>query len=96
VSLSLVNPFLWYLVDRTRAGFWFSAAVGVSGTALLLRTNPEMIKAPETLSFPDESKVAGIVPVESISVAVWIASVLFCSCVCFGNIGRKLALIESR
>ena len=28
---------------------------------------------------------------ESIGVGTWIASVLFCSSVCFGNIGRKLA-----
>ena len=27
---------------------------------------------------------------ESIAVATWIASVLFVSCVCFGNIGRRL------
>lgn len=26
-----------------------------------------------------------------VAVATWIASVLFCSCVCFGNIGRRLA-----
>lgn len=29
---------------------------------------------------------------ESIAVSTWIASVLFCSSVCFGNIGRRLAL----
>ena len=29
---------------------------------------------------------------ESIGVGTWIASVLFCSSVCFGNIGRRLAL----
>lgn len=27
---------------------------------------------------------------ESLAVATWTASVLFCSCVCFGNIGRRL------
>ncbi|RPA93886.1 hypothetical protein L873DRAFT_1493033 [Choiromyces venosus 120613-1] len=96
VSLSLVNPFLWYLIDRTRVGFWLSAAVGVAGTAFLLQTNPEMIQTPETLSFPDESKIAGLVSVESFGVTVWIASVLFCSCVCFGNIGRRLASLERK
>jgi len=94
VSLSLVNPFLWYLIDRTRVGFWLSAAVGIAGTAFLLQTNPEMIQTPETLSFPDESKIAGSVSVESFGVTVWIASVLFCSCVCFGNIGRRFASME--
>ena len=34
----------------------------------------------------------GHVNAESIGVGTWIASVLFCSCVCFGNIGRRLAL----
>jgi hypothetical protein len=29
---------------------------------------------------------------ESIEVGIWILSVLFCSCVCFGNVGRRLAL----
>ncbi len=29
---------------------------------------------------------------ESIEEGIWIMSVLFCSCVCFGNIGRRLAL----
>lgn len=28
----------------------------------------------------------------TVGVATWFASVLFCSCVCFGNIGRKLAI----
>ena len=27
---------------------------------------------------------------ESIGVGTWIASVLFCSCLCFGNVGRRL------
>ena len=29
---------------------------------------------------------------EQIGVVTWIASVLFCSCVCLGNIGRRLAI----
>ena len=32
---------------------------------------------------------------ESIEGGIWILSVLFCSCVCFGNIGRRLALSGS-
>lgn len=29
---------------------------------------------------------------ESIAVRTWVASVIFCACVCFGNIGRQLAI----
>ena len=29
---------------------------------------------------------------EGIAVTTWISSVLFCACVCFGNIGRQLAI----
>lgn len=29
---------------------------------------------------------------ESLEGGIWILSVLFCSCVCFGNVGRRLAL----
>ena len=35
--------------------------------------------------------VLGLFSLESVGVATWIASVLFVSTVCFGNIGRKLA-----
>jgi len=34
--------------------------------------------------------LGGVVSYESVGVATWIASVLFCSCVCFGNIGRMM------
>ncbi len=36
-----------------------------------------------------EAKGLGV-SAESVGVGTWIASVLFCSCVCFGNIGRRL------
>jgi hypothetical protein len=29
---------------------------------------------------------------ESIAVRTWVASVIFCACMCFGNIGRQLAI----
>lgn len=44
-----------------------------------------------TKSVPTQDLVAGIFSQESVGVATWIASVLFVSCVCFGNIGRRLA-----
>lgn len=39
----------------------------------------------------NEDLVFGIFTQESVGVATWVASVLFVSCVCFGNIGRRLA-----
>jgi len=40
---------------------------------------------------PEEGDlVAGLLRQESVGVATWIASVLFVSCICFGNIGRRL------
>lgn len=33
---------------------------------------------------------------EGIAVTTWIMSVLFCACVCFGNIGRQLAIGGTR
>lgn len=33
---------------------------------------------------------------ESVGVVTWIASVLFCSCVCFGNIGRLLVREQAK
>lgn len=32
---------------------------------------------------------------EGVAVRTWVASVLFCACVCFGNIGRQLAIGET-
>lgn len=46
----------------------------------------------ETLqAIKGEDLVLGIFSQESVGVATWIASVLFVSSVCFGNIGRRLA-----
>ncbi|KAI9818127.1 MAG: hypothetical protein M1827_000752 [Pycnora praestabilis] len=104
LTLSLVNPVLWYLVDRSRAGFILSTIVGLTGTALLLGINPDMVPAPTNVHNPalvrnvsqsiDGLGTGYFITNESVGVSTWIASVLFCSCVCFGNIGRKLALKE--
>lgn len=101
LTLALINPFLWYLVDRTRAGFWFSAVVGVVGSVVMLQTSPGLIQAPEIVygagvESRGEGLLAGWVPVERVGVWVWVCSVLFCSCVCFGNVGRRLAGMEKR
>lgn len=90
LALALVNPFLWFLIDRTRSGFWFASLVGVAGTAFLLQVNPSVIQAPGGVG-ETAGLVAGLVPIETVALGTWIASVLFCSCVCFGNVGRKLA-----
>ena len=40
----------------------------------------------------DNLILAGLATRETVEMAVWMASVLFCSCVCFGNVGRRLAV----
>lgn len=84
MALALANPFLWYLVDRTKPGFVLSSIVGLGGSLVVLGVNPDMVPAP-SLTSPQGTMVTG----------VWTASVLFCSCVCFGNVGRRLALSSS-
>ncbi|KAL8943233.1 MAG: hypothetical protein Q9211_001051 [Gyalolechia sp. 1 TL-2023] len=105
LTLAMVNPALWYLIDRSKPGLFLSALVGVAGTAVLLGVNPSIVPAPPAPSheahgatsmntFYDYStfREGRLISNESIAVSTWIASVLFCSSVCFGNIGRQLAL----
>ena len=104
LTLALVNPVLWYLVDRSKPGFILSAIVGLSGTAIVFGVNPDIVPSPAASSpRAGDSRVSAlfddrgilhqnIISNETIGVATWIASVLFCSSVCFGNVGRKLAL----
>lgn len=99
LTLALVNPVLWYIIDRSKTGFILSASVGATGTALLLASNPNMMPSPASTSknstIPHHSLIdsfGGYVSRESLEGGIWILSVLFCSCVCFGNIGRRLAL----
>ncbi|KAI9665081.1 MAG: hypothetical protein M1821_006529 [Bathelium mastoideum] len=121
LTLALVNPVLWYLLDRSKSGFIISTVVGLTGTAVLLGINPEIVPSPaphankpsflSSLSqtsnhtaytngagraanrsaLGEDVLLGGFTTAESIGVATWIASVLFCSSICFGNIGRKLA-----
>lgn len=104
MTLALANPTFWYLLDRSAPGFILSTTVALSGTALLLGINPDLVPSPsvaqsvanETLSKAQfhqrttSDLVAGVVSNESVGVATWIASVLFVSCVCFGSLGRRL------
>ncbi|MCJ1253126.1 hypothetical protein MMC24_000933 [Lignoscripta atroalba] len=100
LTLALVNPVLWYVIDRSKPGFVLSALVGIAGTTVLLGVNPDIVPPPATSS-PQANALNvsyegltgdRLISNESIGVGTWIASVLFCSCVCFGNIGRRLAL----
>jgi len=99
-----VNPVLWYLIDRSKPGFILSTFVGLAGMLALLGINPEVVPSPAMAS-PSASPLNGSTPdngtraaisQESIAVGTWIASVLFCSSVCFGNIGRRLAVGQNR
>jgi hypothetical protein len=40
--------------------------------------------------------LGGYISRENVEGGIWIMSVLFCSCVCFGNIGRRLALSRGK
>ncbi|KAL8707911.1 MAG: hypothetical protein Q9220_007131 [cf. Caloplaca sp. 1 TL-2023] len=104
LTLAMVNPALWYLVDRSKPGFLLSSIVGIAGTALLLSINPSIVPtppepspkahvpSPTNTSLNELYEGARLVNNEAIAVGTWVASVLFCSSVCFGNIGRRLAL----
>jgi hypothetical protein len=104
LTLFLVNPVLWYIIDRSKPGFLLSSGVGAIGTALLLASNPDMMPSPKAsyrsnstaqpnnIMGDDMGGLGKYVSRESIEGGIWILSVLFCSCVCFGNVGRRLAL----
>ncbi|GES62527.1 INSIG domain protein [Aspergillus terreus] len=100
-TLALTNPVLWYLIDRTITGFVMSTVVGVAGMGILLKLWPELVPASAngTPAVPpllngtlwDYGLATGVTQ-ESIAVRTFVASVLFSACVCFGNIGRQLAI----
>ncbi|TKA57009.1 hypothetical protein B0A55_12491 [Friedmanniomyces simplex] len=112
LTLALANPALWYLLDRSAAGFILAVVVSLGGTGVLLGINPAWVPPPGqgqvfrsrmrgysgngTLpGRPSETLVLGFLSQESVGVATWIASVLFVSAVCFGNIGRRLVSRET-
>ena len=103
LTLALVNPVLWYVVDRSKPGFLLSLMVGLWGTAVVFGVNPDIVPTPATPSSQVEMELNashtgawtsqdGLVSHNFVGVATWIASVFFCGSVCFGNIGRRLAL----
>jgi hypothetical protein len=42
----------------------------------------------------EREMVAGLVSYENLALVTWVGSVLFCSCVCFGSIGRRLGVLD--
>jgi hypothetical protein len=108
LTLALVNPFLWYLIDRSKQGLLLSSLFGLVGSAILMGFNPDIMPTPATLlgvvrlpgnatlgglgTFAEEALTyAAIRGPNVIETSMWMLSVLFCSCVCFGNIGRLLS-----
>lgn len=107
MTLAMVNPFLWYLIDRSKSGFLLSAGVAWAGSAVLMGLNPDIVPAPSGFSSEflnrnhtsdaggEPLMLGGLATQKTIETGIWVLSVLFCSCVCFGNIGRRLALNRS-
>lgn len=65
--------------------------------------NPGVMPTPSALPYrygapggdqgeDDPLMLGGLASQGTLETGVWSLSVLFCSCVCFGNIGRRLAL----
>lgn len=57
LSLGLVNPALWFLIDGSMPGFIVSSGVGLAGSALLTSLHPDMVPVPAMLS---SSSVGGL------------------------------------
>ena len=103
LTLALANPAIWYIIDRSPPGFLLSTLVSLAGTVVTLGVFPALVPSPPfdqlkghdvngtVLTTSREELVLGYFSHESVGVATWIASVLFVSSVCFGNIGRRLA-----
>ncbi|EXJ65409.1 hypothetical protein A1O7_01750 [Cladophialophora yegresii CBS 114405] len=83
LTLALANPVLWYLIDRSLPGLAFSAVVSIVGTMVLLVFDPNFVPVPAI-----HQQMAS----EKFGVYTWLASILFCTSICFGTIGRRLQL----
>jgi hypothetical protein len=114
LTLALVNPALWYILDRSKPGLSVSLTVTSILTSFVFLSNPGALPSP---SLPATTNVTqppsghtkdrphtaipasqelfvGMVSYDNLAVVTWVGSVLFCSCVCFGSIGRRLAVME--
>lgn len=114
LTLALVNPALWYILDRSKPGLSCSLVVTSILTSFIFLSNPDVLPSPSLPSTTNATQVplsgrvsdkagpasarpelfAGVVSYDNLAVVTWVGSVLFCSCVCFGSIGRRLAVLE--
>ncbi|KAL5391415.1 hypothetical protein DPSP01_001284 [Paraphaeosphaeria sporulosa] len=105
LTLALVNPALWYILDRTKPGFSYSLLVTSILTSFIFLSDPNILPSPSLPATvngthtPSAARMqgqqdmfVGVVSYETLAVVTWVGSVLFCSCVCFGSIGRRLAV----
>ncbi|KAK5076072.1 hypothetical protein LTS08_002583 [Lithohypha guttulata] len=83
LTLAVANPVLWYLIDRSKPGLALSLLVSVAGTFLSLLLNPSFVPVPNI--YQEHAS-------EKLGVFLWLASILFCTSLCFGAIGRRLQL----
>lgn len=105
LTLALANPFLWYLLDRSKPGLLLSTTVGLIGTTGILALDSGLVPSPLAVpsgynSTADAAHGSGFLSEgflkDKAESAIWITSVLFCSVLCFGHIGRRLALLRRR
>ncbi|KAF2013662.1 hypothetical protein BU24DRAFT_242539 [Aaosphaeria arxii CBS 175.79] len=121
LTLALVNPALWYILDRSKLGFSFSLITTSILTSFIFLSNPDVLPSPalpaltnatgvpspirssassspyggnSRTSPTDAQLFAGLVSYDNLATVTWVGSVIFCSCVCFGGIGRRLAVLE--
>lgn len=117
LTLALVNPALWYILDRSKPGLSCSLIVTSILTSFIFLSNPDVLPSPSLPATTNithassgsnsnvyagrpaptgtgEEMFAGVVSYDNLAVVTWVGSVLFCSCVCFGSIGRRLAVLE--
>jgi hypothetical protein len=104
----MVNPFLWYLIDRSKPGLLLSTVVGLAGSVILMGLKPDIVPMPASYSsfgtftgnasgspLDPPTMLGGLASQQTVETGIWMLSILFCCCVCFGNIGRRLALNQS-
>jgi hypothetical protein len=108
VAVALASFVLWWLIDRSISALILSAGVGLAGSILVWGVNPDMIPAPAAQNISSNgipsmasymdlaTALNSIASQETIEASIWMVSVLFCTCLCFGNIGRRLARSKSK
>ncbi|KAF9692334.1 hypothetical protein EKO04_009741 [Ascochyta lentis] len=104
LTLALVNPALWYILDRSKPGLTFSLLVTSVLTSLIFLSNPTALSSPSTPHPANATAVpagrekdwvgASWLGYDALAVVTWVGSVLFCSCICFGSIGRRLGVLD--